>query len=587
MQRVFYAFAVVVCSCLAGISETRVALIIGNSDYSAAPRLENPVNDAQAIGTSLERLGFDVMLGTDQDIDEMRALLREFSIRAEGSDLAVFFYAGHGLQVAGHNYLVPTDASLERESDLDFLTIDLQLVLNQLERASKNSIVLLDACRDNPFETKLSRSMGAARSSSALSKGLAPVETGGGALIGYATDPGEVAYDGDGNHSPFTEALLEHIETPGLEINSLMTRVRAQVVRNTEFRQRPWSTSSLLVEVFLAPEKDAADELVVALADTAPDAPLEPEVREVLPSVPVSPKQEINSAVPLPELQDDQIENRALVLIDEAAKAPPIDPVCEYCPEVVALEGGRFNMGSDVKPEERPVTEIDLPPFKLSVAEVTVGEFRKFVETAGHAPGQGCFVWNDAGRMRNRGSANWENPGYELTDDLPVSCVNWRDAVAYTEWLTEVSGQTVRLPSEAEMEYSIRAGSDDEYPFDGTPEGTCEVVNAADRSSRFKWRNTACEDGYPDVAPVSGLPKNAFGLAGISGNLWEWVGDCWNASHKGASPDGQTRDGSCESRVLRGGSWDDPLENLRSSYRVGIPANRRQANVGFRVAIEN
>ncbi|CAN0601410.1 unnamed protein product, partial [Ectocarpus sp. 12 AP-2014] len=136
--------------------------------------------------------------------------------------------------------------------DLDFAAVDLQLVLRQLERTVPNSIILLDACRDNPFETALSRSMGATRSASALSRGLARVESLGGALIGLATDPGAVAFDGEGNHSPFTEALLSHIETPGLEINSMMTRVRADVVAATERRQRPWATSSLLQEIHLA-----------------------------------------------------------------------------------------------------------------------------------------------------------------------------------------------------------------------------------------------------------------------------------------------------------------------------------------------
>lgn len=163
-------------SATAALAERRVALVIGNSAYHSAPQLKNPVGDARAVELALGRLGFEVLLGTDLDIDAMRSLLRAFGLAAEGADLAVFFYAGHGLQVAGHNYLIPVDAVLERESDLDFAAIDLQLVLKQLELASGNSVILLDACRDNPFETRLSRAMGAARSTAALGRGLAPVE---------------------------------------------------------------------------------------------------------------------------------------------------------------------------------------------------------------------------------------------------------------------------------------------------------------------------------------------------------------------------------------------------------------------------
>lgn len=585
-----------------GWADGRVALVIGNSAYSAAPPLANPTNDARAVSQSLERLGFDVVLGLDQSVDEMRATVRDFSVTAEGADLALFFYAGHALQVGGRNYMLPIDASLERESDLDFAAIDLQLVLKQMERASKNSVVLLDACRDNPFETKLTRAMGVTRSSSQLGRGLAFVEINpqGGALIGFATDPGEVAYDGDGDHSPFTDALLTHMETPGLEINAMMTRVRAEVVANTERKQRPWSTSSLLNELYLAPEdapvEPEADPLMAEIeawraAETAQSAEALNAFLDRYPEGVFSGlAREKLSAFQEPQQERTDILALAPPMDDTPEPAPSSEPLtrqdatrrlCPECPPTVAIAGGTFLMGSKNEAAERPVTGVQIQPMHMSVGEVTVGDYRAFVEATGRSSA-GCFTWTAAGKMRQDGNAGWSKPGVPVNDASPVACVSWNDAKAYTEWLSAVSGLTVRLPSEAELEFAIRAGTSGEYPFDDA----C-TVNGADASSRFAWRNTGCDDGFPDLATADDLVPNALGLVATSGNLWEWAGDCWNTSHRGAFLDGRARtSGNCSSRVLRGGSWDDPLENLRSSYRVGIPANRRQANVGFRVVFE-
>ena len=593
-----------------GEAETRVALVIGNSAYTQVPALPNPKNDAAAISTALDRLGFTVLTGLDQSISEMRDLIRAFSEQAEGADLALFFYAGHGLQVAGNNYLLPVDAALERERDLDFAAIDLQLVLRQLEESAKNSVILLDACRDNPFETALTRSMGNTRSAVALGRGLAPVETLGGALIGFATDPGREAYDGQGQHSPFTEALLKHIETPGLEINAMMTRVRADVVAATSLRQRPWATSSLLDELFLAPETEDAPDPVLedvaawraAEADGSrvaletylnrfPEGLFVEQAERGLAIVTAPVADEDIAALPVPKA-------RAEREVTEGSKpnaAQPSDLPLYGMTDVDAhrfrtIPPGRFRMGSDTAdatPAEKPVVDVVIARFRLLRDEVTVRDFRLFVVTSDHQMSSGCYVWTQSGRMRWRDTASWENPGFPVSDDTPVACVNWHDAQAYLAWLNRSGGGgAYRLPSEAEFEYAVRAGTIGEYPFEGGAEAACLHANAADVSSRFRWRNTACNDGHAAVAKASELKPNAYGLTGMLGNLWEWTADCWNPSHHGvsvAAPARQT--GQCDSRVLRGGSWDDPFANLRSSYRVGIPAKRRQANVGFRVVL--
>jgi uncharacterized caspase-like protein len=597
----FLTFLVVVLLSTAAFAERRVALVIGNSAYVHAPALQNPVNDATAISAALERLGFQVQLGTDLDITGMRDTLRRFSLSAEGADLALFFYAGHGLQVAGNNYLLPVDALLEREGDLDFAAIELGLVLKQLELASGHSVILLDACRDNPFETRLSRSMGT-RSTGALGRGLAPVDTAGGALIGFATDPGEVAYDGAGDHSPFTAALLSHIETPGLEINAMLTRVRAEVVQATGRLQRPWSTSSLLDEVFLAtpaaPEPDpvlaevemwkAADQAGTVAALEAylaafPDGLFAEMAGDRLAELTVA-------VAPLPAPLPDPLPE----LLPEPLPEPPTrsdavsEPACADCPATVSLSGGRFLMGSASEaatPAERPVTEVTLAPFALTATEITVGAYRRFIDASGYRPPRGCYVWTRTGKMRLDKAAGWASPGFAVSDDMPVACINWNDARAYAVWLSGVSGRKVRLPTEAELEYAIRAGTEGDYPFD--PAAVCSAANGADASSRFGWRNRDCQDGFAELAPAGAFPANALGLHDTTGSLWEWAADCWSDTLDGQSDSGKPRaSGRCEARALRGGSWDDPVPNLRAPYRVGIPAKRRQANVGFRVVIE-
>ena len=195
----------------------RVALVIGNGAYQNAPKLPNPAADAKAVADALRGLDFEVIEAVDLDQPDMQARLDEFSGRLEGADTGLFYYAGHGLQVGGENFLVPIDARLQREAQVFYQTTPLETVLRTMEAAVPTRLVLLDACRDNPLAQQLKRSMAASRSSS-VGQGLAEVRTAVGTLIAYATGPGDVASDGKGEHSPFTSALLDHIATPGLVV---------------------------------------------------------------------------------------------------------------------------------------------------------------------------------------------------------------------------------------------------------------------------------------------------------------------------------------------------------------------------------
>ncbi len=243
--------------------QKRVALVIGNSAYTTAPELINPKNDATDMAAKLRNLGFDVVEGQDLDYRNMRKTVRKFIGKTENADVALFFYAGHGLQVNGQNYLMPVDAQLAEEDDLDFEAMPVKMVLNAMERNSKATLLFLDACRNNPLGRGLARSMGVR--SSSVGSGLAEIGSGVGTLISFATKPGAVALDGEGRNSPFTTALLKHIDTPNQDITRTLVSVRRDVLASTNSKQVPWENSSLTNRVVLLEEKKAEPQVVAAL----------------------------------------------------------------------------------------------------------------------------------------------------------------------------------------------------------------------------------------------------------------------------------------------------------------------------------
>ncbi|MCB1041262.1 MAG: caspase family protein [Hyphomicrobiaceae bacterium] len=226
-----------------------MALVIGNSAYSRAPQLANPRNDAGDMSAKLESLGFDVVSGFDLDLTQMRKTVREFINRLDGAKMALFFYAGHGLQVNGSNYLVPVDAELNSFEDLEFEALPVDVVVSAMERNTKTNLIVLDACRDNPLTRSLARSMGTR--STSVGQGLARIGSGVGTLVAFATQPGNVALDGKGRNSPFTGALLKHLGTPGQDITRDLILVRRDVLKATDGKQVPWENSSLTGEIVL------------------------------------------------------------------------------------------------------------------------------------------------------------------------------------------------------------------------------------------------------------------------------------------------------------------------------------------------
>ena len=240
----------------------RVALVVGNSAYTAIGALPNPGNDASDMATALGRLGFEVTSVRDADRAAMNEALRLFARESARADVAVVFYAGHGLEVDGVNYLVPVDAQLERDTDVEYEALPLDRVLRATSGAALR-VVILDACRNNPLARAMQRT-GAVRSVSRgsfgeLNESLLGEET----LVAYAAAAGTTAADGDGRNSPYTAALLAHLEQP-LELSALFRRVRARVLETTEGAQRPHEYGSLLGEHYLGA---AARPATVTVAD--------------------------------------------------------------------------------------------------------------------------------------------------------------------------------------------------------------------------------------------------------------------------------------------------------------------------------
>jgi len=242
--------------------EPRIALLIGNSAYPEAP-LRNPVNDVRAMAQAFRELGFTVVAHENATKRTMETAIVEFGRRLAEGGVGTFYYAGHGLQVRGHNYLVPVDADIDSEAATRIAAVDVELVLEQMAEAKNRvNIVILDACRNNPFERRLR----------GASRGLAAIDAARGTLVAYATAPGSVAADGDGKNGLYTEELLHALQVPGLKVEDVFKRVRINVARRSKGAQTPWESSSLTGDLVV----NATANVTAAPVPAAP-APLDRE----------------------------------------------------------------------------------------------------------------------------------------------------------------------------------------------------------------------------------------------------------------------------------------------------------------------
>ncbi len=222
--------------------EKRLALVIGNSAYPNTSRLDNPVNDAKDMAATLTDLGFEVMLFTDLDKKNLRKAVEDFGFRLKRYQVGLFFYAGHGISLNGQNYLVPIDATPQSAGDIEFDCEPADRIVSKMEDARTTNIIVLDACRNNPFERSMSRGGG--------DGGLTQMNAPTGTIIAYATAPGKTAADGTGRNGLYTSALLKTLKVPNMPIERAFKQVRTEVMRQSNGRQQPWESSSLVDEIY-------------------------------------------------------------------------------------------------------------------------------------------------------------------------------------------------------------------------------------------------------------------------------------------------------------------------------------------------
>jgi len=514
------------------VNEQRVALVIGNSNYPG-DLLPNPVHDAEDLTKVLRGYGFTVIHKSDLNKQKMDEAIIEFGQSLGKNGVGLFFFAGHGIQIQQHNYLIPIGPKIQKASLVKYRAIEAQQVVDIMNEAgSRVNIVILDACRDNPY-----------RSYFRSQDGLATMAAPHGTLISYSTAPGKKAADGDGRNGLFTEHLLDAIkQSPGSTIEEILKQTAGEVAQKSGGRQVPWRLSSLTGKDF-------------CFSDCA---------KAAHPPPPPPPK-------PKPQIQTGNV-------FQDRLKDGSLGP------KMVRIPAGRFRMG-DIQgggnSDEQPVHSVSVNQFAMGVYEVTVGEFRQFVNTTGYrteAEKKGsCYVHSN-GSWKAVSGANWLNPGdISQTDKHPVICVSWNDATVYMEWLSEQTGHQYRLPTEAQWEYAARAGTETKYWWGNTV--FPEYANFG--------KDECCEgfatgkDRWVYTAPVGSFAKNPFGLYDTVGNVWEWT--CSEYENKYAGKEQRcAKDAGLF--VVRSGSWFSNAGRARSAARSGFEPAERYDYCGVRPA---
>jgi formylglycine-generating enzyme required for sulfatase activity len=530
-------------------TEQRVALVIGNSSYKSAP-LANPVNDARAVSAKLRTLGFEVIERQNLTQKQVGGVLREFRSKLKPGGVALFFYAGHGLQVKGVNYLPVVDADIASEEDVPTQSLDANKVLELMDEAkTRMNLVFLDACRNNPY----------ARSFRSASDGLAKVNAPSGTIISFATRPGSVAADaGTGRNGLYTEHLLAAMDLPNQPIEQALKRVVSGVKQASKGRQEPWMEGSIEGDFYFrwtgqgaqAPKPPAAvDPATIELAfwESVKDSQSAEDYKEYLKKYPngqfagIAKRRALNP----PKPATTAVASTAPVQATKPKPEPAAtgkswtDPTTGM--EFVWVPKGCFQMGSPASESARYADEhqhqVCVEGYWLAKYEVTNGQYRNF--KSGH-----------------NGSEN---------DKLPVTNVSWQEATQFAQWLSEKSGKKIRLPTEAEWEYAARAGTSTAY-FWG---------DSWDARHNFAATDTK--------KPVGSHQPNAWGLHDMLGNVFEWTASSYDSGYGGA----ERQVASLEAgglRVIRGGAGLHGARGVRSAYRTYYGPDYRGVSYGFRLA---
>jgi formylglycine-generating enzyme required for sulfatase activity len=564
-------------------SRQRFALVMGVGDYTHLKALTRTPADARAMARTFREMGFTVVGPRKRDgepwIDptraEMALAIGQLSQRVEDyirknkglrPQVAVFF-SGHGMEFDRENYLLPKDVNLEtgeaelQKLDMDGRAVSLGSMLDSLRKAGPHlTLVILDACRSLPDDGAKGPN----------DQGLTDPSRQKGEFVMYAAGEKKIAREfiGSGErdtsqYSVYTRFLLKEIKR-NQPLAMVAVNVRAQVEKATGGIQSPayydsYSGSGQLVLAtggLIEQDDSGSTDQGSAQGGDPPEPPV-----DVLP--------------------------------------PDRSVACALCPEMVEIPTNTvFSMGDahgDMSQYEKPVRTVRMVSrFELGKYEVTVGEFKRFVVATGYRTeaekGGSCWGLNASGGWEDIKGRHWLNPGFEQDDRHPVVCVSWSDAVSYIEWLNGQTKRSYRLASEAEFEYALRAGGRTKWPWGDDASGACRHGNVTDRTAAnwYNWSGHECEDGFVHTAPVGRFQASAFGLHDMSGNVREWVQDCYEDGYdKGQASDGRAHEPStkCARRVNRGGGWNDNLGWTRSANRFfgGAPGDRGNY-LGFRLS---
>lgn len=541
----------------------RVALVVGMSGYRHVPRLANPRNDAELMAATLRDLGFTLVGGGAQfDLDKpgFDAAIQDFGRQVQGAEVALFYYAGHGFQVGGANWLAPVSANPTRAADLDFQAVNAGLVLRQMEGAgTRLNVVLLDACRNNPFAGQGLRSAGS---------GLATMRAPEGTLISYATQPDNVAQDGSGTNSPYAEALARSLRKPGVDVFRLFNDVGLEVKRLTGGVQQPWVSTSPITGDFYFAGRGEAGRTVAGDADTLfwssiKDSASTADFDAYLAQFPNG------TFAQLARNRKAGLGRQQVASIVPPVTSPVTQPLssrtpgsvfrdCADCPEMVVVPSGTFMMGSEdvFLLEKKPGHRVTISrSFAVGKYEVTQGEWEAVM---GSNP------------SKFQGSRN------------PVEMVSWNEAQEFIRRLNAKVRSVVqvsmggdgpyRLLTESEWDYAARAGTTTKYPWG----------NAIGRGNA---NCNGCDSRWDEkTVPVGSFRPNAFGLYDMQGNVGEWVQDCAIYPVQVPTDESAVLGENCEFRRYRGGSWTNTPMHLVSTYRFNSYSTRKDDDLGFRLA---
>jgi formylglycine-generating enzyme required for sulfatase activity len=573
--------------------EKRIALVIGNAAYTQGA-LRNPVNDANLMETTLKQLGFTVIKKLNVTKYQFELAVQQFSENLGRNNVALFYYAGHGMQSNGINYLIPIDAKLEKENDLKYQAVNINFIVEEFQQYPQNTnIVILDACRDNPLASW-------ARSGA---RGFKAISPSSGTIIAFATAEGNTASDGEGSNGLFTSKLVAQMRV-AQPIETVFKNTRVEVIKASGNKQSPQEWS-MLTGNFQFVKGATANQPSVASTTQLP-AGNDLMITEEVFTGTIKITSELEGDFYFDgvfkgkfnkgrgyTLNNIEVGNHTLKVGDwETTLTVERDKTHEVLAanlgaDIAFISGGSFTMGSSSGQSDETPHTVSVGSFSMMKHEVTVAQFKQFIDDTGYQTdadkrtgGYGSYIWDGSSWVKKDG-VNWKcgvsgslRPQSEYNH--PVIHVSWNDAMAYAQWLSRKTGKTWRLPTEAEWEFAARGGTSTSLSNPTTYAGSNSIDEVAWYSSNSGSK----------TQPVGQKKPNGFGLYDMSGNVWEWCADWYSSDYYKSSPSSNPLGPSSGSnRVLRGGGWSGNAGLCRVSYRYYYDPEIRSDNYGFRLVL--